>query len=238
MRGTEQVPHGQSEKHGAETERDDELGNVEPRPRHQRRRVDEGTEAERAEGQTRPVEGGRRALLARRHEPKGEHEDDDPDGDVDEEDPVPRGVTRQKAPQEGRHNWGDESRPGEKRDRPDQLVFSRHPQHDEAPHRHHERTARTLQNAHGHEHRQARAQGAQYGSHREEHDRESEDPARPETVAQPSARRNENGDHEQIRRDRNPDRCRRHAEIARDARGGDDQDRAVEVLHEETGGDE
>ena len=60
---------------------------------------------------------------------------------------MPRRIRRDEAAERRTHHGRDESRPGNERDRVNQIVFFRRAQHDQPPDRHHHRAADALNHA-------------------------------------------------------------------------------------------
>src|SRR5664280_2241535 len=121
-----------------------------------------------------------------------------PKWQVDDEDPAPGRIGAQHASDGRSDDRRDERRPGEKRDRLDQLGLGGGPEHDEPPDRHHHRAAHALQDPGRGQHRQAGGQCAAGGGQGENRDRRHEDAARTEAIGHPPADRNQYGQGEQV----------------------------------------
>src|SRR6266852_8927819 len=110
-------------------------------------------------------------------------------------------------------------------------------QQDEASDRHHHGAADPLQDACAGELGNAAAQPAQDRAEHEDGDGGAKDGARAEAVGHPAARRNEDGDAEEIGGDRQAEMDRADGEGFGDLRQRRGDHRAVEILHEKRAGD-
>ena len=158
---------------------------------------------------------------------------DQADRHVDDEDPMPRCIRGDEAAERRTADRPDQRRYGHQRHGVDQkpLVDAAH--QDEAADRRHHRAAGALNNARHHELIERARQRAADRAEHEHDDGDAEDIARAEAVGDPAARRNENGEREQIRRDGKFQRQRIGAERLRDGRQRGRDHRRVHVFHEQ-----
>ena len=103
--------------------------------------------------------------------------------------------------------------------------------------RRHHRAAEALQGPGGDQHRQARRQAAQDRADGEDEERQREDASRTEAVGEPAADRNEHRERQNIGGDREVHAQRRGRKASGDIRNCRDDDRRIELLHQECNGD-
>jgi len=144
---------------------------------------------------------------------------------------------QQPAHERGQHGR-EQRRPRDPCDGPQQIAPVRGAQDDELPDRDHHGPAEALKDPRGHQCREAAAGSAQEGGEREDDNGCAEHPPGPESAGEPAAHGDERGHRDEVDGHREADLGAADAEIGRDARRRGDEDRAVEVLHEQHGGHE
>src|SRR5579862_9564430 len=163
---------------------------------------------------------------------------DEPDRDIDQEDPMPGGHLHEPPSERRSDEWPDEAGNGDEAHRLKQLLARKGSQYGKAPDGQQHGSARALQDASGDELRQATRGSTAERSHHEENDRAQEGAPRTEAVGDPAGGRDQHGHGECIR-----DHDRLHAQgFLAQARshGGKRRvdDRGIEGLHEEADRDE
>ena len=205
----------------------------------------EGRESQHQDRQTdsRECEAGeveRRhlGLLHVRDVTQHEVEPQHADRQIDQEDPAPVKVQRDR-PAECRPGHGPEQRRnGEVVERGDELVLRHGAQQNEAPDRHHHRPADALEEARGDE----RGERARHGAGERPGDKHDDGArkhgARSEAVGDPAADRDEHRETDEIGGQRQLERERTLPDIDRDGRERCRDHRRVHVLHKEGTGDD
>ena len=130
----------------------------------------------------------------------------------------------------------EQRRDGEPGKRRDHLGLGNAAQNNEAPDRHHHRTAQALNDPVEHEFRQAMRQAAKSRAASENRNGRHEDRARAVFVGNPAADGNEYRKAQQIACQREFQRDRGDMQIGRDCRQGGGENRRIEVLHEQAAG--
>ena len=193
-----------------------------------------GNEAQPEQEKAHPVEGAARSREIR-HDVVGVEDADEPDGDVDQEDPVPCGIRHQPAAEQRADHGADEAGNADEVEYGDQLGARVSPEHGQARHRHHHGSPDTLQHPRGDEHGKRGGQGAEQGTQNEEVHGGDEDAPCPEPVGQPAAHGDEHGDgegiahHGELHGQRGTVEAARHGGECRVKNGG------VQCLHKKGG---
>ena len=185
-----------------------------------------------------PVEPRHRRLAQVGDEPVDEIDSEQADRHVDEEDPAPVEVERDRAAQRRADHRPHQRGNREVIERGDVFALGHRAHEDEPSHRHHHRAAHALQEPGGDKCQEGVGRRAQQRSAHEHDDRRREYGARSVAVGHPAADRDEDGEADEIRRERQLERERGLADIGRD-RGQRGRDhRRVHVFHEQRTGDD
>jgi len=162
-----------------------------------------------------------------------QHDADEPDRHVDEEDPVPGEVGGDEAADRRPNDRADQGRHGHPHHGAEQCAAVDGAHQDEAADRRHHGAADALHDARHHEPGERARERAADRACDEHRDGGAEHRARAEPVGGPAARRDEDGEREQVAGDGELERERAGADIGRDRRqrGGDHG--RVHVLHEQ-----
>ena len=160
--------------------------------------MDQRGERSSRQHEARHIEPRTRFCGMLRHEPQHEEHAEEPERDVDEEDPAPRRVGGDESAERRPDHRRDQSRPDDEADRIDDPVLRRFPQHDQAADRRHECRSGALQQARSDESRERRSQAAEKRCQREHGDGRGEEVACAEPVARPAGGRDEHGHGDEI----------------------------------------
>jgi hypothetical protein len=172
------------------------------------------------------------------NEHQRQHDTDDTDRHIDEKDPAPIVIGRDVAADQRPANRRDHRRNREIGHRRDELVLLDAAQDQEPPDRRHHRSADALKHARDGKLRQALRHAAKHGADREDHNGGTENRARAEAVREIAADGQKHRDADEIGRDREAEPNRLHAEGPRHLGQRGRDDRRVQDVHEQPGGDD
>ena len=215
---------------------------------HDRRREQSLADGGEAEGEARePDAGQNEAFDVERRQPlfanvgdieSGEDHADEPDGNVDPEDPAPGDEGGDEAAERRTDHRSHQRRNGEPGERRDQLGFRHRPQDDQPSDRHHHGAAHALDDAEQDEIGEPLGEAAGRRAEREHDDGRAEHGAGAEAVGHPAAQRDKHGQRQEIRGERKLERDRVLVQIGGDGRQRRRDHRRIHRLHEEGDGDD
>ena len=163
---------------------------------------------------------------------------DQPDRQVDQEDPVPGQVLHHPAAHGRADQRAEQAGNGDEPHDPHQFRTRVGAQHHQAPDRQHQRTAQALNHPGADQHAQAARQGAEQRAEAEQKDRAEEDFLGAETVGDPAGGGDQQGDGEHVGDDHALHAQRIFRQVPGHGRQGGVEDGAVEGLHEKSDGDD
>jgi hypothetical protein len=228
-RGGAKQDHRRRRQRGRERPVDDRL-------REQLRRIGGRGQPRAGERDTGQVQRRGHARAPVLDQPPRDRPGDHPERHVDQEQPSPAGIGRQQAAGQRGDDGRDQRRPHEQRRKPEQIGLLGARQHDEPPDGHHDRAAGPLDHAERDEFGKRGAERTPQRCDGEDDDCRQEHPACAPPRRQPSAQRDQCRQRHQVGGDHETDGRGRNSQSATYPRGRRGHDRAVEVLHEETGG--
>ena len=196
------------------------------------------SESEPREHEADEVERWTIVLAKIRNEARGEPDAEKADRDIDPEDPAPVEIGGDEAAEHRAEHGSDQRRHGQIGEGAHEIALRHGAQDDEPSHRNHHGSARALKRASRHEAEERVGEAAGDGAEREHADRGAKDGARTEPVGAPAADRDEHGERQQIGGEGKLQVDRIDVEVDGDRRERGRDHRAVDILHEESAGDD